>query len=60
MSITKTKGFRAQSLAGHRWKCPHCGLSYWAKQPIPHDRADGRSCRPSGQKPERELKNANH
>jgi hypothetical protein len=37
-----------------RWRCHHCEMEGWSQDgSIPkHDRGDGVSCRPSGQKPE--------
>lgn len=39
----------------NRWRCSHCGTCGWGRMP-PHDRPEGKSCRMSGQKSEREIK----
>ena len=42
------------AIARHRWKCPHCHAEGWGAYG-PHDRTEGRACRPSGQVSEREA-----
>lgn len=41
-----------------RWHCPHCGGTGWSRDgSLPaHDRPSGKSCRPSGQISEAEIK----
>jgi hypothetical protein len=40
------------------WQCPACKITGWTSNGRipPHDRADGRSCRPSGQVSEADIK----
>lgn len=41
-----------------RWHCPYCGGTGWSRDgTLPtHDRPSGKSCRPSGQVSETEIK----
>lgn len=47
------KGLRATKNPRRRVKCPHCGT---VGPNVPHDTPYGKSCRPSGQRSEREIK----